>query len=74
MNSLFSYIVGLCAEYDRKGNVIQPNYHANCSKFKADPCPGVYLSNEAFKCKNEILNINYNIYIYTHRFIEQLLF
>ena len=66
LNSLFSYIVGLCAEYDIIGNVIQPNYHANCSKFKADPCPGVYFSNEAFKCKfmqNKIQNI---IILWTH--------
>uniref|UniRef100_A0A8W8JGH1 Uncharacterized protein n=2 Tax=Magallana gigas TaxID=29159 RepID=A0A8W8JGH1_MAGGI len=43
-------LLGYCAEFNILGSVIQDNYYADCTKHDP-PCPSVYNSAEAYKCK-----------------------
>lgn len=43
-------LVGHCTEYNVMGLAIQENYKADCTKHDP-PCPAIYNSVEAYKCK-----------------------
>lgn len=44
-----------CAEFDRKGSIIQENVY-NCSDSSVS-CPYIYKSTNAYKCKNDLISI-----------------
>lgn len=43
---------GYCTYYS--GNRILPSFRASCKNFVKNPCPAVYQSTEAYKCKSEV--------------------
>ena len=45
------YIKGYCTKYSILGKAIQLNYKRKCLTFTSNPCPEIYSSHEAFKCK-----------------------
>lgn len=42
---------GHCTDYSISGNLIKQNWGTNCEVFETKPCPNVYRSTEAYKCR-----------------------
>lgn len=49
VNDLGCYLGYRCAEFNIRGNSIQPHYETDCRSF-TPPCPFLYKSNMAFQC------------------------
>lgn len=53
---MYMFWLGYCAEFNILGSVIQDNYYADCTNHDP-PCPSVYNSAEAYKCKFEMTDM-----------------